>query len=48
MKKWFGLSLGLLLGISHVGMIGMISQGTKFPKLNLVHQILNILSQEKL
>ena len=35
MKKWFGLSLGLLLGISHVGMIGMISQGTKFPKLNL-------------
>tara|TARA_R100000008_G_C3517891_1_gene132368 strand:- start:190 stop:744 length:555 start_codon:yes stop_codon:yes gene_type:complete len=35
MKKWFGISLGALLGISHIGMIGMISQGTKFPKLNL-------------
>jgi hypothetical protein len=35
MKKWIGLSLGTLLGISHIGMIGMISQGTKFPKLNL-------------
>ena len=35
MKKWIGFSLGTLLGISHIGMIGMISQGTKFPKLNL-------------
>ena len=35
MKKWFGFGLGTLLGISHIGMIGMISQGTKIPKLNL-------------
>ena len=35
MKKWFGFSLGALLGISHIGMIGMISQGTKIPKINL-------------
>ncbi len=35
MKKWFGFSLGALLGISHIGMIGMISQGTKIPKVNL-------------
>lgn len=35
MKKWFGLSLGALLGISHIGMIGMLSQGTKIPKINL-------------
>tara|TARA_Y100001938_G_scaffold97234_1_gene133043 strand:+ start:1412 stop:1978 length:567 start_codon:yes stop_codon:yes gene_type:complete len=35
MKKWFGFSLGTLLGISHLGMIGMISQGNKIPKINL-------------
>ena len=35
MKKWFGFSLGALLGISHIGMIGMLSQGTKIPKVNL-------------
>ena len=35
MKRFIGYSLGTLIGISHIGMIGMISQGTKFPKLNL-------------
>ena len=35
MKKWIGISLGTLLGVSHLGMIGIISQQTKFPKLNL-------------
>ena len=31
MKKWFGLSLGALLGISHIGMIGMISRKDNVP-----------------
>ena len=35
MKKWIGLSLGTLLGISHIGMIGMIARKESFPKLNL-------------
>ena len=35
MKKWIGISLGTLLGISHIGMIGMIARKESFPKLNL-------------
>lgn len=35
MKKWLGISLGTLLGISHIGMIGTLANKTKFPKLNL-------------
>ena len=35
MKKWIGISLGTLLGISHIGMIGMISRKDSFPQLNL-------------
>ncbi len=35
MKKWFALGLGTLLGISHIGMIGMIARKDSFPKLNL-------------
>ena len=35
MKKWIGISLGTLLGISHIGMIGMIARKDSFPKLNL-------------
>jgi len=35
MKKWIGISLGTLLGISHIGMIGMIVRKESFPKLNL-------------
>ena len=35
MKKWIGISLGTLLGISHIGMIGMIARKESFPRLNL-------------
>ena len=35
MKKWIGISLGTLIGISHIGMIGMISRKESFPHLNL-------------
>ena len=35
MKKWIGISLGTLLGISHIGMIGMIARKESFPKINL-------------
>ena len=35
MKKWIGISLGTLLGLSHIGMIGMISRKESFPQLNL-------------
>ena len=35
MKKWIGISLGTLLGISHIGMIGMIARKESFPKLDL-------------
>ena len=35
MKKWIGISVGTLLGISHIGMIGMIARKESFPKMNL-------------
>ena len=35
MKKLIGLSLGTLIGLSHIGMIGMIARKESFPKLNL-------------
>ena len=35
MIKWIGISLGTLLCISHIGMIGMIARKESFPKLNL-------------
>ena len=35
MKKFIGYSLGTLIGISHIGMIGMIARKESFPKLNL-------------
>ena len=35
MKKVIGLSLGTLIGLSHIGMIGMIARKESFPKLNL-------------
>ena len=35
MKKWIGISLGTLIGISHIGMIGMIARKDSFPKLDL-------------
>ena len=35
MKKWFVISLGTILGISHLGMIGIISRKDSFPQLDL-------------
>ena len=36
MKKWIGLSLGTLIGISHIGMIGMIAnRESKLPSLDI-------------
>ena len=35
MKKWFVISLGAVIGISHLGMIGIISRKDSFPKLDL-------------
>ena len=37
MNKWIGISLGGILGISHIGMIGMIAthKSSSLPKLNL-------------
>ena len=33
MNKWIGISLGAVLGISHIGMIGMLATRTSFPAL---------------
>lgn len=33
MNKWFGISLGALVGISHLGMIGIIASRQTEPKL---------------
>ena len=36
MTKWIGISLGTLLGVSHIGMIGMLAnRSSKMPALNL-------------
>ena len=35
MNKWIGISLGTLVGLSHIGMIGMISRTNKFPVVNV-------------
>ena len=35
MNKWIGISLGTIVGLSHVGMIQMLSQNNKYPKVNL-------------
>jgi hypothetical protein len=35
MNKWIGISLGAVLGLSHIGMIGMISRQQKFPVVNV-------------
>jgi len=34
MKKWIGLSLGTLFGISHIAMIGLLSRKDKFPVIS--------------
>ena len=35
MNKWIAISLGTLVGLSHIGMIGMISRQQKFPVVNV-------------
>ena len=35
MNKWIGISLGTILGISHIGMIGMLATRSNLPALNL-------------
>ena len=35
MNKWIGISLGAVVGISHIGMIGMLATRSSFPKLDL-------------
>ena len=35
MKKFIGYSLGTLIGLSHIGMIGMIARRESLPKINL-------------
>ena len=37
MNKWIGISLGTILGVSHIGMIGMIatSNKSKLPNINI-------------
>ena len=34
-NKWIAISLGGILGLSHIGMIGMISRQQKFPVVNV-------------
>ena len=34
-NKWIAISLGTFLGLSHIGMIGMISRQQKFPVVNV-------------
>ena len=35
MNKWIGISVGAVVGISHIGMIGMLATRSSFPKLDL-------------
>ena len=35
MIKWIGISLGAVVGISHIGMIGMLATRSSFPRLDL-------------
>ena len=35
MNKWIGISLGAIVGLSHIGMIGMMSRNKSLPTLNL-------------
>ena len=35
MNKWIAISLGTVVGLSHIGMIGMLSRQSKFPVVNL-------------
>ena len=33
--KWIAISLGGIIGLSHIGMIGMISRQRQFPVVNV-------------
>tara|TARA_R100000742_G_C4259680_1_gene77496 strand:+ start:241 stop:807 length:567 start_codon:yes stop_codon:yes gene_type:complete len=35
MNKWIGISLGTVLGVSHIGMIGLIASRSNLPMVNL-------------
>ncbi len=35
MKKWIGIGLGTVVGLTHIGMIGMLANRNQFPALNL-------------
>jgi len=35
MNKWFAISLGTVLGLGHIGMIGLLANKSQFPQLNL-------------
>ena len=35
MNKWFAISLGAILGITHIGMIGLIANRKSMPVINL-------------
>ena len=35
MNKWFAISLGAVVGIGHIGMIGIIANRNSFPLVNL-------------
>ena len=35
MNKWIGISLGTVIGVAHIGMIGMLANRSTFPQLNL-------------
>ena len=34
MKKWFALGLGGIIGLSHIGLIGMVSRKNNLPIIN--------------
>ncbi len=35
MNKWFAISLGTVVGLGHIGMIGLLANRNQFPQLNL-------------
>ena len=35
MNKWIGISLGTVVGLTHIGMIGLLISRNEFPQLNL-------------
>ena len=35
MNKWFAISLGAIIGVGHIGMIGIIANRNSFPVVNL-------------